>query len=58
MKNIINKLKSIKPKDILKITGIASLMCLGTFVGSLIYGILGAGFGLTLGYVCGKLITA
>ncbi len=54
--SFVNKIKSLKTKDVLAILGIACLMCFGTFLGSMIYGILGAGCGLALGYVCGKLI--
>jgi hypothetical protein len=53
---LISKSKLIKIKNVLKILGTGILMCLGTFLGLSISGILGAGFGLTLGYVCGKII--
>ena len=56
MKNISKLLSYVKIEKVLKILGVACLMCLGTFIGTAIYGILGSGFGLTLGYVCGKLI--
>ena len=52
----MNKIKLTDAKKLLGLLGMVCFMCFGVCLGSVIYGVLGAGFGLTLGYVCGKLI--
>jgi hypothetical protein len=56
LKELMNKIKLTDAKKLLGLLGMVCFMCFGVCLGSVIYGVLGAGFGLTLGYVCGKLI--
>jgi hypothetical protein len=54
--SIKNTINLINPKQALSILKIAGFMLVGTFLGILIHGPLGGGFGLILGYVLGRLI--
>jgi hypothetical protein len=56
LKTLKKKNKNFKMKDLFVLLGIGSLMCIGWVIGSVYFGLLGAGFGLALGYVSGKLI--